>query len=66
MPLIVYCTAVLNSLSDSVSYITFLFSEWRIGLSKIMLQREFYRLISQSLRSASVVTRAEESDSITN
>ena len=30
MPLIVYCTAALASLSDSVSYITFLFSEWRI------------------------------------
>ena len=30
MPLIVYCTAALTSLSDSVSYITFLFPEWRI------------------------------------
>ena len=25
-----YCTAALTSLSNSVSYITFLFSEWRI------------------------------------
>ena len=28
VPLIIYCTAALASLSDSVSYITFLFSEW--------------------------------------
>ena len=27
----IYCTAALTSLSDSVSYITFLFSEWRIS-----------------------------------
>ena len=26
----IHCTAALTSLSDSVSYITFLFSEWRI------------------------------------
>ena len=26
----VYCTAALTSLSDSISYITFLFSEWHI------------------------------------
>ena len=32
MSLIVYCTAALTSLSDSLSYITFLFSEWRIRL----------------------------------
>ena len=32
MPLIVYYTAALSSLSDSVSYITFLFSECRIAL----------------------------------
>ena len=38
MPLIqvVYCTAALTSLSDSIIYITFLFSEWRIG-SKISI-----------------------------
>ena len=30
MPLMIYCTAALTSFSDSVSYITFLFSEWRI------------------------------------
>ena len=29
----IYCTAALTSLADSVSYIKFLFSEWRI-LSK--------------------------------
>ena len=27
----IYCTAALISLSDSVSYITFLFSEWCIS-----------------------------------
>ena len=37
MPLIVYCTAVLTSLSDSVSYITFLFSEWRIASVKVKI-----------------------------
>ena len=30
MELMAYCTASLTSLSDSVSYIAFLFSEWRI------------------------------------
>ena len=30
MPLMIYCTAALASFSDSVSYITFLFSEWSI------------------------------------
>ena len=30
MPLIVYCRAASSSLSDSVSYITVLFSEWHI------------------------------------
>ena len=32
MPLIVICIASSTSLSDSISYITFLFSEWRIPL----------------------------------
>ena len=39
MPCKVYCTAALTSLSDSVSYITFLFSEWRIRYSKIVFIR---------------------------
>ena len=26
----IYCTAALTSFSDSISYITYLFSEWRI------------------------------------
>ena len=30
MPLVVCCTVALTSLSDSESYMTFLFSEWRI------------------------------------
>ena len=30
----IYCTAALTSLSDSVSYIIFLFSEWRIKSHK--------------------------------
>ena len=33
MPLIVYCTAASTLISDSVSYITFLFWEWRISRS---------------------------------
>ena len=33
MPLVTYCTAALISFSDSVSYIAFLFMEWRIGSS---------------------------------
>ena len=32
MPLMIYCTAALTSFSDSISYITYLFSEWRIQL----------------------------------
>ena len=31
MPLMIYCTAALTSFSDSISYITYLFSEWRIA-----------------------------------
>ena len=31
MPFIVYCTASLTSLSDSLSFITCLFLEWRVG-----------------------------------
>ena len=38
MPLIVYCTAALTSLSDSIRYITFLFSEWRIGCLAVCLK----------------------------
>ena len=37
MPLIVSCAAALTSLSDSVSYITFLFSEWRISCSLVIV-----------------------------
>ena len=33
MPLMIYCTAALTLFSDSISYITFLFSEWRIANS---------------------------------
>ena len=36
MPLIICCTAALASLSDSISYITYLFSEWRIQHSTNM------------------------------
>ena len=32
MPLRVYCTGTLNSLSDSLDYITSLFSEWPVDL----------------------------------
>ena len=34
MPLMIYCTAALTSFSDSISYITFLFSKWRIGAGR--------------------------------
>ena len=30
MPLMIYCTAALTSFSNSISYITYLCSEWRI------------------------------------
>ena len=33
MPLMIYCTAALTSFSDSISYITYLFSGWRIGVT---------------------------------
>ena len=36
MPLKAYCTAALTSLPDSVSYITFLFSEWHIDKENFM------------------------------
>ena len=45
VPLIVYCTSVLTSLSDSVSYITLLFLEWRMilwiysGLNRVSVKR---------------------------
>ena len=31
--LMIYCTAALTSFSDSISYVTYLFSEWRILIS---------------------------------
>ena len=31
MPLMIYWAAALTSFSDSISYITYLFSEWRIA-----------------------------------
>ena len=31
MLLMIYCTAALTSFSDSISYITYLFLEWRIA-----------------------------------
>ena len=33
VPLIIYRTAALTSLSDGISYITFSFSEWRVKLN---------------------------------
>ena len=30
------CTAALTSLSDNISYITYLFSEWRIGNNDLL------------------------------
>ena len=37
MPLMIYCTAALTSFSDSISYITFSFLEWRIHSDWITL-----------------------------
>ena len=34
MPFIMSCSTALISLSDNISYITFLFSEWRIEIDK--------------------------------
>ena len=53
MPLIVYCTAVLTSLSDSVSYITFLFLEWRILLRSEApdMRRRMQERVSRELMS---------------
>ena len=42
MPLIVNCTAALTSLSDSISYITFLFSEWRIQVKILFLAENIF------------------------
>ena len=41
----IYCTAALTSLSDSVSYITFLFSEWRITVSCTLLRYLKFNLL---------------------
>ena len=30
----IYCTAALTSFSDNISYITYLFSEWRIVVGR--------------------------------
>ena len=38
MPLMIYCTAASTSFSDSVSCITFLFSEWRVSVLVILRQ----------------------------
>ena len=42
MQLIFYCTAALTLLSDSVSYITILFSEWCICARIMMKQTSTY------------------------
>ena len=41
MPLMIYCTAALTLFSDSVSYITFLFSEWRILRALVLYERAY-------------------------
>ena len=40
MPLISYCTAALTSLSDSLSYTTFLFYLKHSCITKVSLQRD--------------------------
>ena len=40
--LIVYCTAASTSLSDSVHYLTFLFSEWRACLTFTVITFRLY------------------------
>ena len=46
--LIIYCTAALTSLSDNVSYMIVLFSEWRI---RAEITVEILNLVSLSLAS---------------
>ena len=55
MTLMIYCTAALTSFSDSVSYITFLFSEWRIHFPELTL----YELCAVSARVLSVSEGAQ-------
>ena len=38
----IYCTAASTSFSDSISYITYLFSEWRIGENKFEINYQSY------------------------
>ena len=44
MSLIVYCTAALTSLSDRVSYIIFLSSEWRKSMNVRFMQFNIFVL----------------------
>ena len=43
----IYCTAASTSFSDSISYITYLFSEWRITISGPWWSTDFDRLKSR-------------------
>ena len=45
MPSTFYCTAALTSLSDSISYLTFLFSEWRIRYCLVISGSQFYDIL---------------------
>ena len=38
----IYCTAASTSFSDSISYITYLFSEWRIGYSNTEVTKNLF------------------------
>ena len=71
MPLIVYYTSALTSLSDSVSYITFLFSEWRIEVatfrrSSAGFQRGWSRPAYGSMKSTTHISARELSDTTEN
>ena len=65
----IYCTAALTSLSDSVSYIIFLFlfSEWRIHW-EASLKRDFHSpfslVASEIFRMGRVVKRIEQDEKI--
>ena len=57
MPLIIYCTAAFISLSDSVSYIIFLFSKGRIPVTKVRISSLKARLHDPILRTRFLVPK---------
>ena len=57
MPLIVYCIAALTSLSDNLSYVILLFSEWRVEGDNLSPYAKFGELAFKTFQDNSRVPR---------